>query len=141
MFARKAFTLVEILVVLAIISVGVVSVTPIIGERTAKGDPQLAFFTDLLEEHLAIAVEEGIPISIMGFKGSANIVKYDGSRISIPDVKSVQSVRINDENTGGVEYEITVYPDGLCDHFVIETDKGVIFESYPIVMTVSKRRT
>jgi prepilin-type N-terminal cleavage/methylation domain-containing protein len=138
MFFRKAFTLVEILIVLAIISVGLVSLTPVIGERTVRGDPQIAFFRELLEEHLVIAQEYGVPINILGFKGSANIVKYDGSRVSIPGVRSVQSVWINGENTGGIEYEITVYPDGLCDHFVIETDGRLIFESYPILMTVTK---
>jgi hypothetical protein len=67
-------------------------------------------------------------------------MKYDGTRVSIPGIRSVQSVWINDENTGGIEYEITVYPDGLCDHFVIETDNKLLFESYPILMTVTKSR-
>ena len=140
MFLRRAFTLVEILLVLAIISIGLVSLTPIIGERTARGDPQIAFFRELLEEHLVIAQEYGVPIHILGFKGSANIMKYDGSRVSIPGVRSVQSVWINDQNTPGLEYEITVYPDGICDHFVIETDGGILFESYPILMTVTRSR-
>ncbi|MDR2883558.1 MAG: type II secretion system GspH family protein [Deferribacteraceae bacterium] len=138
--SRKAFTLIEILIVLAIMSVGIVSVTPILGERTAEGDPQVAFFTELLAEHLLIAQEYGIPISVTGFKGSANIMKYDGTRVAIPDIKSVQSVAVNGEDTGGAEYQITVYPDGLCDHFIIETDSDITFESYPILMTVTKIR-
>jgi prepilin-type N-terminal cleavage/methylation domain-containing protein len=136
---KHAFTLIEILIVLAIMSVGIMSVTPILGERTVEGDPQVAFFTELLAEHLLIAQEYGIPISVTGFKGSANIMKYDGTRVAIPDVRSVQTVIVNNENTAGTEYQITVYPDGLCDHFIIETNSDLTFESYPILMTVTKR--
>ena len=137
---KKAFTLIEILVVMAILGVAVISVVPAIGERTVKGDEQEAFFKDLIAEHLTIAIDEGVPISIVGFKGSANIEKYDGTRVSIPRVKSVQTVRINGEATPGLEYRITIYPDRICDHFVLETDDKLRIESLPLLMVVKRER-
>ncbi|MDR0453214.1 MAG: prepilin-type N-terminal cleavage/methylation domain-containing protein [Deferribacteraceae bacterium] len=135
MLREKAFTLIEILVVIAVIGIMMMAMTPVLGERIAKGDAQTAFFNDLLKEHLEIAKAEGVPVEILGFKGSDNMIKYDGDRISIPGIKSVQSARINGENSEGVEYLITVYPDGLCDHFVLETN-SLIIESSPLLMTV-----
>ena len=135
----KAFTLVEILLVLAIIGIGLVSVTPILTERTVRGDEVVAFFEELLEEHRKFAVEDGVPVKIIGFKGGANILKHDGHRTSIPGIRSIQTVEINDERTPGIEYHITVYPDGLCDHFILETDRRQLIESYPILMTVTRK--
>ena len=140
MLRKKAFTLIEILVVIAILGLMMMAVTPILGERAAKGDPQTAFFNDLLKEHLEIAKTEGVPIEILGFKGSNNMIKHDGNRVSIPGIKSVQSAYINGENTAGVEYTITVYPDGLCDHFVLDTDSYVRIESFPLLMTINREK-
>ena len=135
---KKAFTLIEILVVLAILGVAITSVVPMIGERAIHGNETDAFFKDLLQEHFEYAAEQGIPISITGFKGSANLVKYDGTRVSIPQIKSVQSSKINGEYTPGIEYNITVYPDGLCDYFELETTEKVRIVSVPLLMTVKR---
>ncbi|MDR2870220.1 MAG: hypothetical protein LBV04_07210, partial [Deferribacteraceae bacterium] len=126
------------MIVLVIVSLGAIMVTPRIAERMIAGDEQLLFFSELLAEHLKLAQEEGAPVSITGFKGSANLLKYDGTRVDIPGLRSIQAAEINDERTTGVEYRITIYPDGLCDHFILESD-DLIFESSPLLMSVSKR--
>jgi prepilin-type N-terminal cleavage/methylation domain-containing protein len=136
---HSAFTLIELLIVLAILGIVMTFAAPKLGERTAKGDAQNAFFKELLAEHLQYAREEGVPIAIIGFKGTANMEKYNGEHVSIPNVKSVQSARINGENTIGLEYHINVYPDGICDYFELETDKKVIFASKPLLLTVVKQ--
>lgn len=137
---RKAFTLIELMMVMFIIGISVFSVSLIAGERAYKGDELVSFFEELFKEHLDVALEYGVPIEIIGFKGSANIVKHDGTRIAIPGVKSVQAVKINDENSHSIEYYVKIYPDGICDHFIIETDSGNIIESYPLLMTVARRK-
>ena len=126
------------MVVIAIIGLGMLVITPIVSNRVAEGDEQIHFFTQLLEEHLQWAEEEGAPVTIVGFKGSGNILKYDGTRVTIPGVRSIQSAHINDELTEGVEYHITVYPDRICDHFLLESDR-LLFESSPLLMQVTKR--
>lgn len=135
---KKAFTLIEILVVLAILGIAITTVVPMMGQRAIQGNETDAFFKDLLQEHLKHAEEEGIPISITGFKGSANLVKYDGTRVSIPQIKSVQSAKINGEYTPGIEYHITVYPDGLCDYFELETTEKIKIVSVPLLMTIKR---
>lgn len=137
---KKAFTLIEILVIMAILGVAVIMVVPAMGERAVQGDEQEAFFKDLLTEHYNIAQKEGVPIKIVGFKGSANMEKYDGTRISIPKAKSVQSARINGEATPGLEYHITIYPDGICDHFMLDLDDKLRIESLPLLMVVKRER-
>jgi prepilin-type N-terminal cleavage/methylation domain-containing protein len=136
-----AFTLIELLIVLAILGIAMSFAAPKLGERAAKGDIQSAFFKELLEEHLQYAREEGVPITIIGFKGTANMEKYSGERVSIPNVKSILSARINEENTIGLEYHINVYPDGICDYFELETDRKVLITSKPLLMTVFRRET
>ncbi len=137
---NRAFTLIEILIVLAILGLMMMAITPVLGERTVKGDALTAFFNDLLKEHYDLARNEGVPVEILGFKGSGNMVKYDGTRISIPDVKSIQSARVNGQNTPGLEYSITVYPDGLCDYFVLETDDNMRIVSSPLLMVIKKEK-
>lgn len=135
---KKAFTLPELLIVLVIIGLTLSFITPVVGTKIAKGDEVAAFFEDLIKEHLAFAVEEGVSVDITGFKGSNSILTYDGLRKSIPQVKSVQSALLNGENADGLEYHIRVYPDGLCDHFVLQTDKGWKIESMPLSMKVRR---
>ena len=140
MLRSGAFTLIEILVVIAILGIMMTAVVPVLGDRTARGDEQTAFFNDLLKEHLAVAKNEGVPVGILGFKGSNNMVRYDGLRVSIPNIESVQSARINGENTAGIEYVITVYPDGLCDYFELDTDGDIRIESSPLLLTISRKK-
>jgi prepilin-type N-terminal cleavage/methylation domain-containing protein len=137
---KRAFTLIEILVVMAILGVAVISFIPKIGDNTVRGDEQVAFFKDLLAEHMALAVQDGVPMVIIGIKGTGNIRKFDGTSVEIPNVKSVQAAYINGEGTPGLEYHIRVYPDGLCDHFVLETTDRLRIESIPLLMTVKKER-
>ena len=136
----RAFTLIELLVVFAIIGLSLMAVAPKIGERVAKGEKQSSFFADLIAEHLVIARDRGAPVYIQGFKGDNNIITYEGKHLSIPGVKSVQSVAINNQPTPTIDYYITVYPDGLCDHFVIETDAKEVIESNPILMTTTRKK-
>jgi prepilin-type N-terminal cleavage/methylation domain-containing protein len=134
-----AFTLIELIIALAILGIVMSFAAPKLGERAAKGDVQNAFFNELLAEHLQYAKEEGVPIAIIGFKGSANMEKYNGEHVSIPNIKSILSARINGENTIGLEYHITVYPDGICDYFELETDRKVLITSKPLLLTVVKQ--
>jgi prepilin-type N-terminal cleavage/methylation domain-containing protein len=136
---RVAFTLIELLVVMAVLGIVMTFAAPKIGERAAAGDTQNAFFKELLAEHLRYAKEEGVPIPIIGFKGTGNMEKYNGEHVSIPGVKSVQSARINGANTVGLEYHINVYPDGICDFFELETDKKLLIVSKPLLLTIVKR--
>lgn len=134
----SGFTLIEILIVMVIIGIGFMTFTPKFAERTVGEDPQIKFFRDVLEEHYNEAKRRGEPIALTGFKGSANILKLDGTRVQIPGGKSVASAYVNDENQPGLEYKITVYPDRLCDYFKIEFTGGGIIESMPILLTVRK---
>lgn len=135
---KKAFTLPELLVVLVIIGLTLTFITPMVGTRIAKGDEVISFFEVLMQEHLVFAKEEGVAVNIVGFKGSDNILTYDGLRKNIPQIKSIQSAMINGESAEGLEYHINIYPDGLCDHFILETDKGWKIESIPLSMKVKR---
>lgn len=137
---RRAFTFIEIMLVLTIIGIGVFALSPIISEKLAEGDEQLSFFNELLQQHYEAALEEGVPKTILGFKGSANVMTHEGKRLSIPGIKSIQSAVINDEDAAGLEYRLTVYPDGLCDHFIIETDTDELIESIPLMLAVKRQK-
>lgn len=108
--------------------------TPKITSNAVGIDEKLDFFDKLIKTHHERAIELGRPITFTGFKGSANIVTYDGEREEIPDTESVQEVKVNRYETRNEQYVIRVYPDGLCDHFEIRTIEGQIIESIPLLM-------
>lgn len=129
-----AFTLLELMIVMLIIGIGLMAVTPKLANQSVGVDKRLEFFDNLLQEHLQRAIELGRPISFLGFKGSANLITYDGKHREIPDTSSVQKAKVNRYETSGEEYAVRVYPDGLCDYFEITTKDGYIIESIPLLM-------
>lgn len=131
---EKAFTVLEVIVVMFIIGLGLMSVVPKMTESTVLGDVRLDFFNKLIAEHLDRSRELGYPISFVGFKGSPNILTYDGKRKVIPNTDFVQEVRINGYNPVGEEYAVRVYPDGICDYFEITFKDKSVIEAIPITM-------
>jgi len=135
---RNAFTLLEILIVITIIGIGVITLTPQMMRNTVENDNTVTFFNKTLEDALTESRELQAPVSIRGFKGSDNIITAKGERVKIPDDVEVSEVEINEYNTFGTEYEITVYPSGICDYFIINFNNGEFIESTPLLMTVKK---
>ena len=131
---KKAFTLIELMVVMLIIGIGLMSVTPKFAAQSVGQDRRLEFFNNLMKDELARAQELGEPVTFTGFKGSANISTYDKESKTIPDTKEVNSVKVNRYETFGNEYSIKVYPDGICDYFEISLNDGNIIESIPLLM-------
>jgi hypothetical protein len=48
----------------------------------------------------------------------------------------VLAIYINGENTVGLEYQIAVYPQAICDEFNIKFDNGDNIHSIPLLMQV-----
>lgn len=134
LFIKHGFTLLELMIVMLIIGIGLMAFTPKITSQSVGIDEKLDFFDKLIKNQHERSIELGRPVTFTGFKGSANILTYDGEKEEIPDTSSVQEVKVNRYETKGEEYVIRVYPDGICDHFEIKTKEGVIIESIPLLM-------
>ncbi len=129
----KAFTLLELMIVLLILGIGLMTFTPQIVDEVIGIDSKIAFFDELIETHHERSIELGMPVSFTGFKGSANILTHDGERVTIPDVDSVQKAIVNGYETMGEEYSVRVYPDGLVDYFMVIFKNEQAIESVPIM--------
>lgn len=117
-----------------VIGLGFMTLTPKLTEKSVGRDERLDFFDKLISDHLVRARELGRPVSFTGFKGSANIITYDGKHKEIPDTVSVQEAKVNGYETKGEEYAVRVYPDGLCDHFELKFKNKASVESIPLLM-------
>lgn len=135
---KKAFTLIEIIVVIAIIGVGVISFTPQLIRNTVEQDDTVQFFNDLIAGAYKESLSMQQPVSIRGFKGSDNIINASGEKKEIPGVSAVNNIEINEHGSFSTEYEITVYPSGICDYFKIYFGENSYIESTPLIMKVSK---
>lgn len=132
---KHAFTLMELMIVMLIIGIGLMGLTPRITSKSVGMDPRLEYLNKLIKEEWERAVELGQPITITGFKGSANLLNHDKQSKTIPDIKEVSEAVINKYITRGNEYAIRIYPDGLCDYFELTLDNGQVIESIPLLMT------
>jgi len=132
---NRAFTLIELMVVMLIIGIGLMSVTPSIVDRSVSTDNRLDFFNTLIDDHLVRAIELGRPVLFIGFKGSANIQTHDGKSLTIPNTKSIQEAKVNGYETRGLEYAIRIYPDGVVDYFELQDSEEFIIESLPLLMS------
>ena len=133
-----AFTLLELMVVIVVMGVGFIFAAPRLAHKASVGDEQTAFFNELIKEHYNEAIRIGSPVKFIGFKGSTGILKYDGVRVSIPGIKSVNSVILNGKRVNGIEYHVAVYPNGMCDYFFLEA-QNIYIESKPLLMRTVKR--
>lgn len=135
---KNAFTLLEVIIVITIIGIGVITMTPQLIRNTVEQDKTVTFFNKTLTDALTESKEQQVPVSIKGFKGSDNIIIASGEKTEIPGVSSVNNVEINDSDTYGTEYEITVYPNGICDYFKLTFPDGSYLESSPLLLEVNK---
>ncbi len=131
---KKAFTLMEIMVVMLIVGIGLMGLTPKFTSKSVGIDSRLDYLDKLIKAEWTRSIELGQPIVITGFKGSANLLNHDKETKTIPDIKEVVDVIINRYQTRGNEYAIRVYPDGLCDYFELTLNDGKIIESIPLLM-------
>lgn len=131
---RRGFTLIELMVVLMVVGISLMALTPRITARSIGQDPTLSFFNNLMAEELKRARELSMPITITGFKGSANILTYDKESKSIPNIREVSEAKVNRYLTHGNLYAVRIYPDGICDHFELRLNDGRIIESEPLLM-------
>ncbi len=132
---KKAFTLMELMIVMLVIGIGLMGLTPKLTSKSVGIDPRLDYLDKLIKAEWERSIELGQPIVITGFKGSANLLNHDKESKTIPNTKEVSEASINKYKTRGNEYAIRVYPDGLCDYFELTLDDGVIIESIPLLMT------
>ena len=86
---KKAFTLMEIMIVMLIIGIGLMSLTPKFTSKSVGIDPQLDYLDKLIKAEWERSIELGQPIVMTGFKGSANILNHDKETKTIPEIKEV----------------------------------------------------
>lgn len=132
---NKAFTLMELMVVMLIIGIGLMGITPQLTTQSVGVDPRLEYMDKLIKDEYLRSIELGQPIAITGFKGSPNLLNHDKESKTIPSTKSVEEATINKYQVQGNEYAIRVYPDGFCDYFELTLDDGKVIESVPLLMT------
>lgn len=132
---KRAFTLIELMIVMLIIGIGLMGVTPKFAAKSVGLDPLLEHFNDLLKTELERSRELQRPVEITGSKGTSNLLNSDMKSENIPGGSEVKNVKINRYETQGNQYKIRVYPDGICDYFEITFSDGRIVESIPLLMT------
>jgi len=106
--------------------------------NTVEQDKTVEFFNKTLLEALKESREQQSPVSIKGFKGSDNFITVSGERTEIPGISTVNNAEINDSDAYGTEYEITVFPNGICDYFKLTFPDGSYVESSPLLLQVNK---
>ncbi|MGE4496874.1 MAG: prepilin-type N-terminal cleavage/methylation domain-containing protein [Deferribacterales bacterium] len=132
--SARGFTLVELIIVLLIIGIGFMTVTPLMVEKAAGEAEETAFFNDLLRKTADEAEELGRALPLRGVKGSASLFLHDGETVKIPGISGVLSAEINDEEQSGLDYVIMVYPQGICDRFVLRVSDTEVIESLPLLL-------
>lgn len=137
---KKAFTLLELMVVLLIIGVVLMGATPKIASRTVGEDPTLSFFDKLLKEAYDKSLELSQPVNIRGLRNSKDFTTIDGEKRQVEGIQSMHEVHINKELVTKQEFYITVYPDKICDYFTIKLDDDRVIESIPLLMTTRYKK-
>lgn len=132
---KRAFTLIELMIVMLIIGIGLMGITPRFAAKSVGLDPILEHFNELLKSELERSRELQRPVEITGTRGTANLLNSDMKSENIPNIDEVKTVKINRYETEGNQYKIRVYPDGICDYFEITFSDGRIIESIPLLMT------
>ncbi len=130
----KGFSLIELLIVLLIVGIGLMAVTPWLARKTQKSNEQVIFFNKILSKSFQIAREKQCPVKITGFLGSSHILLPSGKRVTIPGDISVLNAQIDNKQSEGLEYHIYIYPDKICDYFVLLLSNGKELESIPLLL-------
>ena len=133
---KKAFTLLELLIVLLLIGIGLMSITPRMLENIVEPNRTVKFFNDLLGDMYEEAKKQKQPVFITGFKGSSKFLLPDGSYREIPENNVNMKTEINEIRQLDNRFHIYIYPQGVCDYFVIELSNGKHIESIPLIMRV-----
>lgn len=144
----RGFTLIELLIVLLIIGVGFMSITPKLFENVVEPNKKVAFFNDLLDKYSKEAIEKGYPIVLEGSKNTSKIIiKNEGTEINkkeeeidIPFDTFISSIEVNGEKFFSNKFNISIYPDKICDHFIINFNDDTSIESIPILLKVSEAK-
>ena len=130
----RGFTLIELLIVMLIIGIGLMSITPWLAKKTQKNNEQVSFFNKILSKSLQIAKNKQCPVEITGFLDSSHILLPNGKRVTIPGDISILSAKVDNKQAEGLEYHIYIYPDKICDHFVLLLSNGKKIESIPLLL-------
>jgi type II secretory pathway pseudopilin PulG len=134
MSGKSAFTFVEILVIISIVTISVTFLLPtILSKKNVKNETE-SFFNKKIEESYNLARKLGKPVYISGFKGSSNIILPNGKIEKLPNGENILSVKINDNAVVGLKFYIGIYPQGICDYFELETDNNKKLLSIPLLM-------
>ncbi len=128
------FTLIELLIVLLIIGIGLMAITPWLAQKAQKENKQVVFFNEILLKSFKIAKKEHCPVKITGFLGTSHLLLPNGKRVIIPNDIAVLSANIDNNNQEGLEYHIYIYPDKICDYFVLMLSNNKEIESIPILL-------
>jgi prepilin-type N-terminal cleavage/methylation domain-containing protein len=141
----EGFTLIELLIVLLIIGIGFMSITPKLFENVVEPNKKVAFFNDLLTKYAEKAIDKGYPITLEGSKTSLKIIVKDEEEnndkkeeIDIPFDTTMSSFEVNGEKFFSNEFDINIYPDKICDHFIINFSDDTSIESIPLLLKVSE---
>lgn len=145
-YSYKGFTLIELLIVLLIIGIGFMSITPKLFENVVEPNKKIAFFNDLLDKYSKEAYEKGHPITLEGSKNTSKIIVIDEEsdktkkeiEINIPYDTLMNSIEVNGEKFFSDKFNINIYPDKLCDHFIINYNDNTAIESVPLLLKVSE---
>ncbi len=134
---NKAFSLIELLIVIMIIGIGLIAVTPWLVRQGENSNRQVEFFNKILMKYASAAKDEAKPICIVGFLGSSHLLLPDGKRVSIPDGVTVSTAWVDEKEQSGLEYHIYIYPEQICDYFVLMLSNGQTLASTPLLLKTS----
>jgi len=121
----RAFTFIELLIIIVIFGLSLMFITPKIAARFSGLSPVEAEINNIINKAFLDAQKTKKPVFIKGIKGT-NKLSLDNKSYEIKDVESFQTVEINDVNQPGLDFYIGVYPKGFVDSFKIETNDGII---------------
>ena len=122
---KKAFTLMEIMIVMLIIGIGLMGLTPKFTSKSVGIDPQLDYMDKLIKAEWERSIELGQPIVITGFKGSANLLNHDKETKTIEYVGRTTNLKYTEERHARNPFRTSLKIDPIATNVSKETARGL----------------
>lgn len=130
---KRGFTLIEVVVVMAILSIAFVSFMPKMTSffTEKEQDPAIKLLNSLTQKAFEEAREGHCPAVIWGTKGS-NHIYYANKQYTLPE--DVFDVKVDGGYQEGLRYYFLIYPDGMMDEVKVRFENDKTIQSLPLLL-------
>lgn len=130
----SGFTLIEIVIVLAIIAILSTAFIPKMLTSNSKNDQVIQTINDVLNTEYQLAKTSQKPQIVTGSLSSNVLHLSNGKEVTIPDVNIESAVVSGTKGNDGIEFHFFVYPDAICDYFAFTLSNDKKIEAVPLLL-------